>query len=406
MKKITALVLALLILLPFQSFAAIETTGNIQYYDIQYSAAKDQYILNYYLTGTANNINIYFISGGGTPWTKTWGPESINRTIFLNCNGEYDYYFRIGTKTIGYIQNIETSSIMTPICSATTPGDSNDDLNLKPTPINDGSGTATGDFRLNYTDIPGGSYYRLDYSTDGGATWTNKGENNGSNGYFDVTKSGLYRLTAYNSGNNVISRDIIGNDEFNLNKCDGCKTLIDMLNCPAWDDYMGEFGDMIAGAIPEPPSIEDGMDYLIDKLAEQTVEPEEPEAPEAFDPGYEEELPDLPEVIETDVTPSPSDFTPETTGTGSGPVILTDPGAWVPDDTDAGYNPPDPAADTAPDYEPPGGATETPPNYTPPGTIADTPPNYTPPGTVPDTPPVYTIPGGGGGGTIPDYDYE
>jgi len=418
MKKITAILLAMMIIFPFQSYAAITTTDNISYYDVSFSPARDQYILNYSFTGSANNIYIYFVSDTGTVWTKTWGPEAINKTIFINCNGEYDYFFKLNNSNVGYIQNIISTEIVTPICTTTTPGENEDNLNLTSTGKNDSSGTPTGDYRLNYIDLPDGAYYRLHQSTDGGTTWNLVDENTGLGGHFDVTKPGLYRLTAYNSSDEILSKDIINSTEFNNGKCDGCKTLTEMLACPAWDTYMSEFSEMISGAIPAPPSIEEGIDYLIEELAAQTVEPEEPTAPEPFDPGYEEIETDLPTVIETEIEPEPTDFEPETGGPGSGPVIITDPEEWTPDDTDLGYTPPAPDPDTAPTYNEPGGGTETPPTYTAPGGGGDTPPTYTPPGSVADTPPTYTPPGGtsetipgynlpgSSGGGVPDYDYN
>ncbi|MBE3553578.1 MAG: hypothetical protein IMW85_00900 [Thermicanus sp.] len=35
--------------------------------------------------------------------------------------------------------------------------------------------------------------------------------------------------------------------------CDGCSLIEQMLSCPYWDQYMGEWQRMIAGAIPPPP---------------------------------------------------------------------------------------------------------------------------------------------------------
>lgn len=415
MKKITAILLAIIILFPFQSYAATMKSDNVEIHYFEYFPGLDRYVLDYTIKDYANATVTIFITPDDVTYTKEWGRLSINKKIYHNCNGTFNYHFELNGEIVGYIYNLETTLIEDELCKQEIPGDDENDIKTRIT-----DNTSNGKKRINY-DENGSVNYSLQKSNDNGTTWQDINNNTDSgtgSGYFEVTNPGYYRIIGTDENDNIISKDYISESEFETSKCDGCKTLNEMLACPAWDTYMSEFSEMISGAIPAPPSIEEGMDYLIEKLAEQTVEPEEPTAPEPFEPGYEEIETDLPTVIETEIEPAPTDYEPETGGPGSGPVIITDPEEWTPDDTDLGYTPPAPDPDTAPTYNEPGGDTETPPTYNPPGGGGGTPPTYTPPGGTPDTPPTYTPPGGtpgttpgynfpgSSGGGVPDYDYN
>lgn len=47
----------------------------------------------------------------------------------------------------------------------------------------------------------------------------------------------------------------------------GCQNIIDQLECPRWDEYMGEWADMIQSVIPPPPD----WDMVADKIGAATI---------------------------------------------------------------------------------------------------------------------------------------
>jgi hypothetical protein len=411
MKKIF-IILSFLFVLNIQNVFAYTTTnyttnGQIQYSDLIYSPSKDQYILNYYYSGYANNIKLTFFSAiSGNTYVRNWPSESVNKTIFFNCNGIYDVFLRIGEQNQASINDIITTNIVNPVCLSTTPGEDPNDLNTNVSQ-NDG------DYKLNYDDVPGGNKYDLEKSNDGGNTWNVINTNTGSNGDFTIDRSGFYRITAYDINNNIISRDVIGENELNSSKCDGCTLLNQILACPAWDDFMKGFDDLLKNNIPTPS---DMGSEIVDQLADQDVTPDAPEIPDPYDPGYPDQPLDLPEKIETDLTPNPDDFKLETTGDGAGPVEISDPAAWTPDNSDKGYVPPDPDEDTAPNYEMEE-TEETAPDYNSSTTEPETAPNYNITDPPADSLPSYSatstagpMPGYNIGpnstNTIPGYDYE
>ena len=424
MKKLIALVIVFTIALPSWAFAQVQKSDNIQIHYFTYDSSRDQYILDYTLSGYANAVVTVFITPTGTTYTKEWGSWTVNRRIFHNCNGTFNYNFTVNDKVIGYIYGLETTQIQNEVCSQKIPGTDPSDVN--PT-INDRD---DGGKRITYTKDDGSgnngggidpSGHRLEISRDGGQTWDSFADNPiGSGGggtyqtgYFDVPYPGYYRIVTYDENNNTLSTDYIDESEFeNTSTCNGCKTLSEMIACPAWDDYVGDLSSAIAEAIPPPPPIEDGMNYLIEKLAEQDVEPIVPDPPAPYDPGYEEQQIDLPEKIETDINPSPTDFEPVTEGEGEGAISLIDPNAWVPDDTDIGYQSPDPDSINPKEYEytddpqnPPDydfGNEETIPDYDYNETNGQLPNyEYNDTGNIPD----YET-GNQNGGGVPDYNYN
>jgi hypothetical protein len=413
----------------YSSVFAYSIVPEIRYFNYQYIESKDVYKGVYGFNGFANKIRFEFWTPTNVYYTHTETYSGgLTGVVWLLCNGTYDLTIYNGSTFVGKIENIITTELNEQPCMSSA------DYNTVKDYFDDGD--TGGDFNANGSILNGGnkriSYDRLNGATDydlfkwneNSTDWgTPIQTNDGNNDYFDITEDGYYKIVARDEFGNIINYDYIDNDQFKYNtennNCNGCKTLNEMLACPAWDQYMNEFGEMISGAIPAPPDMNLSMDYLIDQLAEQEVTPIEPVAPAPFEPDYPEQEIDLPEPIETDLEPDPNAFPIETGGEGSGAVIVTDPTEWTPDNTDIGYNPPNPDSDNAPDYEPPTTEPETPPDYNAPGGDSDTPPDYNPPSTVTDeipdynagneesdTPPDYNAGNENNNDDVPNYNYQ
>jgi hypothetical protein len=433
MKKIMIIILILLSFIP-SNVLAITTISRITDFQLSY-IAKDVY------RGTArfhsiipNKLKFEFWSPGGTYYTHTeLHPSGIKSPhyVWLFCNGTYNLSWYEDNLLVGKVENIVTTELKNQPCIST----SNYDIAKEYIDNGDDGyfdivgGNLDGDKkRISYVKIPGGDSYELikwdENLNDWGTTpiQINDGSTPGDDGYFDIDEGGFYKVIVRDDEGNMIDNDTIDDDEFNNSinntSCNGCMKIYEMLACPAWDQYVGDIAEAIGGAIPPPPNMNDSIDYLLDQLEGIDMTPTEPEPPAPFDPGYPEQQIDLPEPIETNLTPEPNAFPIETGGDGSGAVVITDPTAWTPDNNDIGYVPPDPDPDTEPEYNPPTTTPETTPDYNPPGATEDTPPDYNPPSTVTDEIPDYntgndeneTTPdyntGNENNSNVPDYDYQ
>lgn len=393
------IILSIFSLFPFGASAAIQTTPNVSNVTLQYLPSRDQYALNYYFSDPANGMQYVFVADiNGQTYSKVWPAEAINKTIYINCNGTGDWYFKLEGVSVGYIMDVVSTEIENEICQVKIPTEDDYNLNLTGTGGNASNGAGYGQYRVDYSKVPGGANYQLQRSTNGGTSWSTVGTDNGTSGYFTTNASGLYRLNAFNNSNELIATDIIGQNEFQK----PCGELCQVFTCPGWEQFAGGLSDVISNSIPTPAELGEAIgDSIVDKLAEQDVSPDDPVVPEPFDPGYQEQETDLPAPVTTDINPQPTDFEPVTTGDGSGSFDLTDPLDWTPDDEDkeGGYVPPNPDADTPPEYQEGEPTDDTPPAYDS-GDVGEM-PNYET--TDPGTPPSYDA--GDPGDEIPNYNY-
>lgn len=94
----------------------------------------------------------------------------------------------------------------------------------------------------------------------------------------------------------------------------GCQNIIDQLECPQWDEYMGKWADMIQSVIPPPPD----WDMVADKIGAATInhlsnylgEVPAPPTREEIKSETQADLPGLDTSVETnDIIPEvPDDY--------------------------------------------------------------------------------------------------
>jgi hypothetical protein len=413
-------------------------------YQSYYMPDRNEYRVDYagYPASPAGGYGVHFVSDSGTVYdvNYTTPPTGI---FYLTCTGTYTLRMFDAAGGITH----ETKPILTPQISGGA---------CESRPGNNGG---FHDFDSSFSKNPTGGY-DLSWSSMAGANT------------YDVLKNGV--KVGSTSGNSyhapdvgsysVLAKDaaggLLGQTDFkvtdntpptaNAGGCDGCTILTQMLDCPSWNDYMGQWSNMIKSSVPPAPDWNQVAGIMRDKIvpamgqeivdrtpeiakiiADELQSREKPVTAPAPLPSFSPLVPvltDLPNKIETDLSSNVPDFTPDFTE--SKPFEIPDPMNWKPDNTDQGYIPgsqdltapnynkkPETSAEPDKGYQTPPAPSSTPPPYSQPsqscvgtesgfcspipyngGGTAGTPPPYT--GTTASPAPTYS---GISSGGMPDY---
>lgn len=153
----------------------------------------------------------------------------------------------------------------------------------------------------------------------------------------------------------------------------GCQTIIDSLDCPEFDDYLGKWADMIKTTYPPPPNWHEVASVMRDTIVpamgqeivnrspeiakiiadefqsrEKAVQPPQPVGTYT-PPTPLPKMKDMPEVVDFDLDNHNDTFNPDYTD--SKPFVIPDPADVKLTDTDSGYTYPLKTDDSGPDYK-------------------------------------------------------
>ncbi|WP_336791159.1 hypothetical protein [Paenibacillus sp. MMO-177] len=344
-----------------------------------YLSTRDEYWLNYYgWDESADSSRLNYWTTTGTYYSaESHNPP--NGSWYLTCNGTYILeVFANGVK-VGETKQWTTTKIKNPACRSYDNADSlKNDLGVAVTDNGDGTSTMT------WNSIPGANHY--DIYKDGNKI----GETTGTSTKID--SAGGYTVSAVDSNGNVIGEsDYIapqpstgGGSDGGSGGCDGCKLITDMLACPAWDDYMGEWESMLH-RVYQPPNWQQVANVMRDTIvpamgqelinrspemakifADEFESREKPVAPPpmppaAYTPPSVPHMTDLPNKIDSDVTKDVPSFEPDYSGSQG--FTIPDPLDIKLSDQDGGYTYPDKTDQAAPDYQGTESEVEQPPQY-------------------------------------------
>jgi hypothetical protein len=332
----------------FPIVPAFAATGNGVEYNFYYQDYRNEYRFDYWsYPGSVNGIHLHFVNDAGTVYDGDYDASALTGVFYFTCTGTYTFQLLNGTAVAASVDNLATSSIMNGTCSSHASGTKRDGLSLQTTPNADGSTT------LNWTPVSGSSSYQIYKNGSLIDTVTSPSTN--------VTGSGSYTVRAVDGSGGTLAES-----DANLNGppaasggCDGCKTINDMLNCPEWSQYMGEWGQVIKNNVPPAPNWSDVADIMRDKIVpaigveltknnvplakaigDDLEAREKPVAPPDPLPSFNPTVPqlqDMPSKITTDLSTGIPDYTPDFSK--SKPFQLEDPTTVQIDTTDPGYIP-------------------------------------------------------------------
>lgn len=349
------------------------TKVNATYY---YAPYKDEYRVDYAPPAGATKYELYYEAANGTPYNAVYNntPTGIH---YLTCNGTYwlKFYDSSG-KLFAKTDAMTTSAIQLPSCNSYLEGNAgSSDIDLTVTANND---PISGQKRVNvtFTEIAGADNYEIWID---GKKFTDIAADTKPLGTTLYTDGKSLTVIAKDANGETLGQSdaIIPNvqaEEPTTEGCDGCSWLNQVLACPAWDDYMGEWSDMlnnvfdashyqmVAGIMRDTivpamgQEIVNRMPELSKILADelqsrekQVVPPSAP-PPNYQAPETQPTLTDLPNKIETDITSNVPNFEPDYTGSES--FAIPDPITDIQlDDEDAGYGYPDETDNSNPAYD-------------------------------------------------------
>jgi hypothetical protein len=217
-----------------------------------YVSFLDQYRMDYGSVTGSTNYTLHFIAANSTVYDAnyTFPPTGVH---YLTCNGTYSLLFYNSSNVlIASTTEFITSSIINPTCNSYASGvNGKDDLNVR----------MEAD-KIKWDALPG---------TDGG--------------YSVVAKD--------------VNGNIVGQSDINITTpvCDVCTKLSQLLQCPDWDNYMGELTTAFRDALPPPPDWADIAnkigDSVITKLADYVGSVPNAPTQTEIDSGLDTSLPTI-----------------------------------------------------------------------------------------------------------------
>lgn len=313
-------------------------------------------------TGTTSYILRFYNASGAEIASKTYNktPSGLH---YLTCNGTYKMEFYSGTQLIGSSPMMQTTQIQNAVCSSYGDDEAGgiNDINLRYTKDADGKRY------IEWDPVPGAGWYdvyRNGVYIHGGASYVTKE---------DVPDDGstytVIARTSQGSGDNLGQGDVVtppaGTDPTDpATGCDGCQQIKDMLACPEWDQYMGEWGKVIRENVPPAPDwdmvagkmrdaivpamgqeLVNRAPEIAEIIADEFQSREKPVSPPptapTFDPSAQlPHLQDIPSPVPFDASTNNPDFTPDFSQ--SEPFTIPDPANITYSDTDKGYDYADP----------------------------------------------------------------
>jgi hypothetical protein len=237
-----------------------------------YLSYRNEIRLDYWgYSAAVNQIRVYYVSPTGTVYDKTFDQSDLTGIFYLTCNGTYTYYLENSTGGVeATISDIDTSQIVNGSCSSYAAGGYQNNIGLTTTP------TPTGG-TLNWNPVTGACNYEIyqngvliqtttgtSFSVSGGGAITVRA----------VDCSGLTvgegdSYVTPSSGSPPPSPTPTPSPSYPPTDplCTTCVNLHDLLNCPDWGKYMGDFTKAVKDALPPPPNWDD----IADKIGVATI---------------------------------------------------------------------------------------------------------------------------------------
>lgn len=220
--------------------------------DHYYFAPRDAYKYDYTAPDGATRYELHFLDSSGNTLYKRDYEQPPSGVHYLTCNGTYEMrFYGAGGQLIGKSNHMETTDIVSPSCSsfAGTGAGFND----MPTTAVKGCE----DSSISWQPLEDADKYEIYRNGD------KIGETTGTT-YTIPSDGAAYTIVAKDNTNEVIGQTDIPSGSMS----NGCQLLMEMLNCPGWDQYMGDLTGAIKAAMPEPPN----WDLIADKIGTATVE--------------------------------------------------------------------------------------------------------------------------------------
>lgn len=373
-KKFIVLLIALnLIHIPMTFAAAMwdQPKTKVQAHQLVFIRIRDEYQLRYAIRGLpegTHQVRANFWSASGTYYDVTF--DNPTGVAYLTCNGTYIFEMLDASgRTIAETRQVITKKISDPACrSYENEGLKNDFAgSFKDNP--DGSKQVTWAADPNIAVIH--VYKDGEFIKEYNASNKHEIERDGTH-VADFSDPGLYSLIGFDALRRYLgSIDFVvgdggkaglvddDNDDGNDGGCNGCTWLEQALNCPAWDDYMEGWKDMLKD-VYQPPDWQQVAnimrDTIVPAMAQEIVN-RSPEMAKIFadeftsrekkvepaptrPPDYEVQIPlpqiqDLSEEIDFDLNNNVPSFEPDYSE--SEPFIIPNPLDLQFDDKDLGY---------------------------------------------------------------------
>jgi hypothetical protein len=215
-----------------------------------YVSFLDQYRMDYGSVTGSTNYTLHFIAANSTVFDANYAfaPTGVH---YLTCNGTYSLLFYNSSNVlIASTTEFITSSIINPTCNSYASGvNGKNDLNIR----------MEAD-KIKWDALPGTDKYEI-YKEGIKVDETTTTE-------YTPTSDGGYSVVAKD-----INGNIVGQSDINITKpvCDVCTKLSQLLQCPDWNNYMGDLTNAFRDALPPPPDWTDIADKIgnsvITKLA-------------------------------------------------------------------------------------------------------------------------------------------
>lgn len=236
--RVVVLFTLLLSLFPVSAFAA----GSVSTYSY-YVPFKDQYRVDHDGPGAGSfqTFRVEFTSAAGQIYTLNF--TYYTGIFWLTCNGKYVLKF-LDTSggIISQSKQILTTQIINPTCDSYQNQTGSDDLSATYSDV------GSGKYNLNWTPKTGATKYEI--WKDGQKVAETTGNT------YTMDGQGSVSIVARDAAGNEVGQSDIQvpqySGQYNTN-CDTCEKLQQLLNCPGWNDVMGNLTEAIRNALPPPP---------------------------------------------------------------------------------------------------------------------------------------------------------
>lgn len=307
----------------------------VQQHQLSFLSVRNEYQLRYAIGGLPEGtyqVRANFWSTTNVYYDTVF--DNPTKIAYLTCNGTYIFeMLDVNGNTIAETVQIHTTKIKNPPCQSYENGGLKNDINLK------GEINGDGHLELTWDAIPGAKQYEIYVD---GIFYDSNADSLTVTKFYGDDMDKLITIVALNDQDQVIGsgdyiRDVSeggngGNNGGGDNggggnggngACDACKMLTDALECPAWNDYMGELTQAIKDALPPPPDWDEVASTFVDHFADYFGDV--PAVPTVNEIQNNLDVPTLDtNVPNADITPTvPSEFNdgPLDTDITSGEVI-------------------------------------------------------------------------------------
>lgn len=410
---------------------AEDVEGNYYYF-----SPRDAYKYDYTVPSGSSYYELHYLNpDGSTAYMREYN-QTPTGVHYLTCNGTYQmrWFDSPGGTLIAQSELMTTTGIQDPTCSSYA-GTGYDDFDVTKT-VND-DGTVTFEWQKpsedthHYDVYVNGNRVPIHYTEEtSGRSYTTV---NCNQTLGNICDNPISFMAVKEDGNIVGQVDFTGTpssggggDGGSSDGCDGCALLTDMLACPAWDEYMGDWRNLLNDVIPPPPDWQEVANIMRDTIvpamgqelvnrapviadiiADEFESRESPVYPPGSLPTYTapEPLPTMTDMttdVQFDLNSGVPSFEPDYSGSQS--FTIPDPMDLELSDDDAGYVAPQPTpSEPNRSYQGQDVAPEPDPGYA--GSASDdvTPPGYTITNPDATAPARDYVMGGDDGGPIPGY---